>query len=232
MLLRTGRLPSRLLGTGFLVSLLWAVVSPDCLHAQARVRAACARGAWGFGAVAGAGAAYGQNAAAMMESAVQLEQARSEAVINAAQAQSQYIENVEEWNAFYNDRRDAYKARREVESERERAKTQKYVAERKSKKPPRLTSAELDPYTGAIHWPDALLRPDFEARRKELEGLFVSRAHTGSTPAVAAANRTTARAMQADLRAKISEYNTNPNEYLVARRFLESLAEEGQFALE
>ena len=199
-----------------------------------------AAGRWGYGNnwgwVHGAGGyplhSPAQDAAVLMDAVSTARIVESRVELNDAVAQRQYIENVREWNQFYNDRRDAYKARQAAESEKEKQAVQNYIATRQSQKPPRLTSAQLDAYAGVLHWPDALLKIEFTTQRAKLENLFATRANAGSTPALADAIRFAARNLQADLRDRIREYDTNPNEYLAARKFLESLALEGEYPLE
>lgn len=100
----------------------------------------------------------------------------------------------------------------------------------KDSAPPRLDAAELDPVSGEIHWPAALLGPQFAAYRAELEKLFRYRAATGKV----AAERQTQVAQLADAmltQLKDDIRHMSPMEYTKARGFLRSLAYEGQFAV-
>jgi hypothetical protein len=95
--------------------------------------------------------------------------------------------------------------------------------------PKRPVQFELASAPGRIYWPDVLLNEEFSDGRIQLESLFAQR----KAGAAAAGNsvsgevQTVAAQMREQLQAKIRQMS--PEEYLAARRFLESLAYEARF---
>lgn len=95
----------------------------------------------------------------------------------------------------------------------------------RSRLPDRLGPASLDPLTGRIRWPMALLAEPFAPHRQMLEAIFQERAVNGYiTPDQYLAVRQETDAMMDQLRAIISQLT--PNQSVAGRRFLESLAYE------
>jgi hypothetical protein len=108
-----------------------------------------------------------------------------------------------------------------------RERREKYLANKVSGQPPRLGPNDLNHATGKIIWPVALTRPDFDAFRQELEELFLVRAYTKTD--VSQDIYETTRALQEHLKDYASVFSVN--DYMHARKFLESLAQEGQYAV-
>lgn len=91
-------------------------------------------------------------------------------------------------------------------------------------RPDRLSPSELSP-TGDLSWPMLLQGDEFAAFRADLEETFVQRAAIGGIPAEAQAKATqAAKAMLESLKTYVRE--VDPMDYIAARRFLESLANE------
>lgn len=154
----------------------------------------------------------------------------SAAMINAEQARSKYIENQKQWTEVYMMKQrivDSERERRIAENRARNERARQEQASRPSDLPPRLTTSELDPATGAINWPAALERPDFITQRKDIEALFASRAHTGTTSEMSEQIVKKIRGLQDALRGKIRDIV--PQEYLDARKFLDRLSLEGRF---
>jgi hypothetical protein len=95
--------------------------------------------------------------------------------------------------------------------------------------PKRPVQFQLASAPGRIYWPDALLDEEFSDGRIQLESLFAQRkagaAAAGSN--ISGEVQTVAAQMREQLQAKIRQMS--PEEYLAARRFLESLAYEARF---
>jgi hypothetical protein len=95
--------------------------------------------------------------------------------------------------------------------------------------PDRLSVLQLQPLTGEINWPAALLRPEFANLRSKVEEVFenrtVSNTGVGSTAESAVARLTDT--MQDNLKAQIDDLT--PNEYVAAKGFLRSLEYETRF---
>jgi hypothetical protein len=112
---------------------------------------------------------------------------------------------------------------------RQRPTQEKVVRYNQASVPKRPAQSELASARGRITWPDVLLDEEFSADRVQLESLFAERkvgpaAQQGS---VSGEVQTVAAQMRERLQAKIRQMS--PEQYLTARRFLESLAYESRF---
>jgi hypothetical protein len=88
-------------------------------------------------------------------------------------------------------------------------------------RPRRLNSREFDPVTGKIHWPQVFLHEKYNDLRSQLEPLFVRRASTSPTPALATEIHDVLVEIIETLRGDIE--NLPANDYVAARKFLDSL---------
>jgi hypothetical protein len=185
-------------------------------------------GAWG-GATTPASAA-GHAMADMTRSQGMYNAMTSAAMVNVEDARSKYIANQAQWTELYLMRQRVLSAQHAEQKEEARARNarmQEQQANNPSTLPPRLTSSELDPSTGKINWPAALMRDSMAPQRQAVEALFTSRAHTGTTSELSESIVRQVRAMQDELRKNIREIVTQ--EYMEARRFLDRLSLEGRF---
>ena len=159
-------------------------------------------------------------------------QMNTAAMKNYEDARSKYIDNQEKWTQVYAEKQRALAAQKEADREaalatRERAK--EFTAAHPSSGPARLASSQLDPSTGRIQWPTALTAAAFEGQRKSLDALFELRAQTSTNPDLASQVDKAVREMKDSLRKQIRDIATQ--DYLEARRFLDSLAIEAQSAV-
>jgi hypothetical protein len=95
--------------------------------------------------------------------------------------------------------------------------------------PERLSVTALDRQSGAIHWPAALMRPEFNEHRARLEQMFQGRSYYNSGVASESyleIQDETAR-MLATLQVFVRE--TEPTAYIQARKFIAGLAYEARF---
>jgi len=154
------------------------------------------------------------------------------AMSNYEDARSKYIDNQQKWIQVYGEKQRALAAQHEAEREAthaERERAREFQAANPPAGPPRLTASQLDSYTGRIQWPTALNEVAFEGQRKSLEALFALRVHTSTNPDLASKVDKAVREMKESLRAKIREIPSQ--DYIEARRFLDSLAVEGRSAV-
>lgn len=94
-------------------------------------------------------------------------------------------------------------------------------------RPDRLSPSEVDTVTGAITWPRLLQEEEFGQFRAALENVFAQRAMTGPSHAyTAGAAKQATDGMMAHLKTRVRE--VNQQDYIAARRFIESLAHEAQ----
>ena len=94
--------------------------------------------------------------------------------------------------------------------------------------PERPDRHELDPISGELYWPTALERDEFAAIRVKLEEQFERRARYGELdPESITVIREATEEGRSLLKDQIRELR--PNDYLAAKRFLESLEYEANF---
>lgn len=147
----------------------------------------------------------------------------SRARINNEEARSKYIDNQQKWTAVYFEKKRMLESHKARESAKQRASRDAYLKTNPSAPPPRLTSSQLDSITGEIAWPAGLMISDFEKHRSKVESLFAVRSRTATTT-VAADLRAEITGMRNTLKSQIK--SMAPEEYMAARKFLESLAYE------
>ena len=148
----------------------------------------------------------------------------SEAMKNYEDARRKYIENRMYGTETYFKMRELNRAARAAE--RGPAPTMEdAIRYSRARVPKRLSVSELDPLTGRIEWPVALLTEDYGSSRKQLEILYTQRAATGyfSGPQMLEVDSLTKR-MQTTLKSQIKQYP--PQVYSTAKSFLDSLAYE------
>lgn len=149
----------------------------------------------------------------------------SQAAINYEQARSANFDNRLKATETYFEMRKMNKAYRDAEKSPP-ASTQDLYRWAKEGAPKRLTPTELDPLTGEINWSVALLGNKYTGHRQKLDDLFASRAthHGRLTQEQHASVRDTTMSFLNDLKNDIRAFA--PNDYLAARKMLESLAYE------
>jgi hypothetical protein len=101
--------------------------------------------------------------------------------------------------------------------------TRKVIARSEKARP--LSADVLNPETGKIVWPKALLDNQFKAKRTELEELFELRAKKSSCPESQILIQDASRGLAAQLRTNITKHSAT--DYVSARKFLNSLAVSG-----
>ena len=142
----------------------------------------------------------------------------SQAAGQYEQARKQYIENqLSATQTYFEMRRYNTEARR---AERGTPlSTEQYVRLAREQAPEPLTATQLDPLTGAMSWPAPLRVPPYEPFRRRIERLFQDRA-TGYI--VYGDIQKAIQEFAAQLKADLEKFPAN--DYVAAKKFLESLA--------
>jgi hypothetical protein len=186
-------------------------------------------GGMGWGGASTPASAAGHAMGDMIRSQGMYNQMTTAGMINVEEARSKYIENQKQWTEVYMQRERILAAQRAQRTEDARARNaqmQEFQATH-SDLPPRLPTSELDPATGKITWPSALMRDGFASNRKQIDDLFATRAHTGTMSELSSQITRSVKSLQDELRKNIREIV--PQEYMDARRFLDRLSLEGRF---
>jgi hypothetical protein len=152
--------------------------------------------------------------------------AASKAALNWTEVQRQEMQNYKDWTATYFEVRRMWREFRAAERGRQPTAAD-FVRYAQMGKPRRLTPSELDPISGQLGWPMLLRNADFAIYRMELDQVFADRAARGviGGEQYLRANRLADSMLEA-LRRHI--YEVPPGEYMLARRFLESVSYEVQ----
>lgn len=182
----------------------------------------------GYGYGGWGGAAYGGVAANNMQAYSQVIRANgqwkkdtAEADIKYEEARSKYIDNKEKWVKTWQEMREQYQTKKADDLERQKHSPEVLTAAARSGRPTPLSAESLDPITGKIHWPEVLQSDDYAAPRQALDQLFEVRSQAAGSGTSIKINETTSQMLEI-LRSNIQ--NVPTGEYLVARKFLESLA--------
>jgi hypothetical protein len=142
----------------------------------------------------------------------------SQAANQIEQARRVYVENQLKATQTYFEMR-----RYNTESRRAERPTplslEQYVRLARDQAPDPLTATQLDPLTGTLSWPAPLRAPEYEAFRRRIDRLFQDRA-TGYV--VYGEIQKACLEFEAQLKADIMRFP--PNDYLGAKKFLDSLA--------
>lgn len=89
-----------------------------------------------------------------------------------------------------------------------------------------LSPSELDPATGTITWPMVLAELEFSKNRQQIESFFKQRTQPDFRPNLAAHQRVLNAIGQMRTKLRNHVYHVDPGQYVVARKFLDSLTEE------
>ncbi len=178
-------------------------------------------GAWSRSLTAAEG--FGRALGDMITGLGQYNLNTSAAAVNLSLARQSEINNDKLWTQTYFQMRDINREHREVAIRRERGNPEDWARYAQVGRPKPLGNQSLDAVTGEIRWPILLNLPDFATQRAVLEKAFANRAYHGVLGAEEyLAVRQVTGEMLAGLRDRVADLP--PQQYLVARRFLESLA--------
>lgn len=180
---------------------------------------------WGAGSTVAGSYLEGMGSAIRAEGQYNLN--TSAAAINIEEANKRDIENRVRWTKAYFEMRSINESYRHPK--RPPPPPETWVRLAQAGVPARLPSTVLDPLTGAIAWPSALVGEEFKADREVLEDMFIERARAHG--AIGSEGHAKIRAAVEDalakLKARIKELDSRT--YLEARNFLNSLAHEANF---
>jgi hypothetical protein len=141
----------------------------------------------------------------------------AQAATQFEQGRSQYIENnLKATQTYFEMKRvnDEYRRSKDTSP----LSMEQYVRIARQQAPDPLGTSQLDPLTGAIGWPMSLRKPEYDALRKKIESLFQRRASGyADYSGLAAACTEFLDQLKTDLP------KFDPNDYVKAKKFLESL---------
>lgn len=180
---------------------------------------------WGYPSYHSSTAAEGaqRGFADVVRSAGEANLNNSQAAISYEQARSMNMQNHLQYTETYFQMRQMNRQARAAESG-PRLSTEQLFRIAQQQAPNRLSNSDVDPLTGDITWPIVLEDEPFAQYRERLNALFAERANSGGAVSIGEMQeiRRTTDAALAELQANIRNYPTN--DYMQARRFLQSLA--------
>jgi len=153
------------------------------------------------------------------------------AAISREEARSAYIENEARFIQLRRENRDIKDAREEQKKQEQKAR----AALRPPPRPltalyPRLSSDQIDPLTGEIHWPACLMGGGYADDRKSVEDSLRTQAEYGPNDRT---SKTIYDASHRMMRTLSGDYAVlGPVDYAPCRKFLTSLSVEGNHAQE
>lgn len=180
----------------------------------------------GYASTPGEGAAMGMSA--MVRAAGMASLTTSMAASNFEDARSKNIDNHIKYAKAYDERQRLVKAQRaEMQAERE-AKRKPLTSEQMYRwaqqgVPKPLSASQLDPVTGAIHWPVALRDDPFKSYRESTEMFFheaIANPQSFSYDSYHQIQEAGTDCL-AQLKSHIKDYR--PDDYIQAKKFVESL---------
>jgi len=142
--------------------------------------------------------------------------------VNNEEARSRYLDNKKKWQENYLQGQEQRQKMQAENFARSRHSSEALAAAASSGVPKMLSPDALDPVSGHITWPEVLLADEYGDSRKELDQLFELRAKTTHTAGTGERIRAATAKLSEMLRKNIQ--NIPANEYIAARKFLDSLA--------
>jgi len=182
-------------------------------------------GGYGYGGASTAAEGAQRGFADVVRSAGAANLMNSAAAKNYEDARKKYIENrLQATETFFEMRRVNDEAR---DAKRPRPlATEQYVRLARQQAPARLSVSQFDPLSGTINWPAVLRDNRFKAEREAIDKLFQERAK-----GVASNSTEIDQAIEAlSERLRPEAQTLNANDFIQAKRFVESLAQEARFA--
>ncbi len=155
----------------------------------------------------------------------------AEAAIANEQARNLFLENEAKFIQLRRANRDAKDARKEQKKQEQKAKA---ALRPPPKSPthlyPRLSSDQIDPLTGEVHWPGCLMGADYANDRKTVEDSLRTQAEYGPNDRSTITVYEASHRMMGTLSGDYGELG--PANYAPCRKFLTSLSVEGNHAQE
>lgn len=177
---------------------------------------------WGYGNYGGGTAAgnYMQGAAQVIRAQGQYNEDTSKAMINYEEARTKYIDNRKKWTETYFAMKEQNQAKTAEKHERGRHSSEALATASRSSVPRGLSHEAFDPITGQLQWPEALMAPEYAQPREQIEQLLQVHATTGAANSVQI--QQAVQSLNQMLKSNIQ--NLPANDYIAARKFLDSLA--------
>jgi hypothetical protein len=155
----------------------------------------------------------------------------AQAAIAQEQARSAYIDNQQKYTTMRRQFHEAMAAKEQQRVDEAKARAaQRPAPKPKTERYPRLSSDQLDPVTGQIQWPDTLMGPEYAEDRKVIEDALKTQAEVGPNDRTASIIYDAAHRMMTTRSKDVISLGSQ--RYAACRKFLNSLAMEGQHAME
>jgi hypothetical protein len=181
-------------------------------------------GGYGWGGVGTAESAAEHGAADIIRSEGYYNMTTGKGMVHAEKARSLFLENKKAEYQAHNAGKEQNSARLAQKRERDRHSAEALKAAAKSEVAAPLSADVLNPETGRIVWPKALLDNKYTTKRTEIEKLIELRARTSGGPNCQTKIEAATSEMAALLKTTASSNKVSSTDYMKARKFLDSLA--------
>jgi hypothetical protein len=181
-------------------------------------------GGYGWGGVGTAESAAEHGAADIIRSEGYYNLTTGQGMVHAEKARGLLLENLKKENQARIAGKEQNSARVAQKREGNRHSAEALKAAAKSETAAPLSAEALNPETGKIAWPKALLDDKYSAKRTELEKLIELRARTSGGPNCQARIEAATSELASLLKSNVSSNKVNATDYMKARKFLDSLA--------
>ncbi|NIL97022.1 MAG: hypothetical protein GTO62_07765 [Planctomycetales bacterium] len=187
---------------------------------------------WGDNKAATVGESRARGISDIVRARGQAELDSAQAQVTREEARSRELDNRLKSTKTYFEMRDYNREQRfgtpEEKYAKKRANEEKYAKYARRGNPNELTAQQLDPLTGKISWPFALMPPQYKEYREQLDDLFEQRARHGGQISYRTYEQihTTTDDFLTALREDIRDMN--PSDYVAAKRFVNALAHQAE----
>jgi ElaB/YqjD/DUF883 family membrane-anchored ribosome-binding protein len=168
--------------------------------------------------------------AAMLKAQAERNLARAKAAESLHKTRSLALDNdMKAANAFYQ-KKSAYENYQSLQKKRGRGTNEDYYRYSQMDVPERPAGYELEPVRGRIQWPPVLKQQEYVEARVQLDSLFAQRSQSSNaaTAEIYGQVQSQVEQLRSDLKDNIDQIS--PAEYVAAKRFLDGLSYEAQFA--
>ncbi|MFN0055829.1 MAG: hypothetical protein ACKV0T_27105 [Planctomycetales bacterium] len=176
----------------------------------------------GYGMGGTVGGSYMQGMSQIIRAKGEYNEQTSKAMINYEDARTKYIDNRKKWTETYFAMKEQNSARAAERLAKSRPSAEAITQAARSGVARPLSTEAFDPLTGKVNWPDLLLADEYAKPRGELDQLLELHTTTSGGDGSAARVQQLVQQMTSTLKSNIQNLPTN--EYISARKFLDSLA--------
>jgi hypothetical protein len=181
------------------------------------------RGYGGLGAGSTAAGSYAAGMGNLVQSQGMYNQMTAQAMISAQQAQTLALDNKLKATQTYFDMRKINQESRAAEAARVNTPNEDAKYANRHAPVKTLTVSQLDPVSGQIGWPPALMSDQFSAQRAQIQDIFTRRSQNQAGSDSYLQVRSVVDGIQSQLDTQVKDMH--PQDFVDSRRFLNQLVD-------